>query len=166
MAAGNPEKRDGNGKGARLSPIERRLIEQYQRGLPLLPRPYAAMAERLGASEQDVIEAIGRLREQGIIDRVGAVIAPHRAGWSTLAAMAVPPERLDEVAALVSACPEVNHNYEREHSFNLWFVVNGPDKPDVRSVLADIERRTGIAVLDLPLEKPFHIDLGFDIQWT
>ncbi len=98
-----------------------------------------------------------------MLARIGAVVAPHRAGWSTLAAMAVPPARLDEVAELVSAYPEVNHNYERENEVNLWFVVTASDEAAARAVLADIEARSGIAVVDLPLVEAYHIDLGFPL---
>ncbi|HLB80417.1 MAG TPA: Lrp/AsnC family transcriptional regulator, partial [Dongiaceae bacterium] len=73
---------------------------------------------------------------------------------------------LDEVAAMVSACPEVNHNYEREHRLNLWFVVAAPDVARGRAVLDAIEVRTGIAVLDLPLVEAYRLDLGFPLQWS
>jgi hypothetical protein len=65
----------------------------------------------------------------------------------------------------VSAHPQVNHNYEREHAYNLWFVVTGRDAHEVAGVLAAIARDTGLEPLDLPLEEPFHIDLGFQLQW-
>jgi DNA-binding Lrp family transcriptional regulator len=79
--------------------------------------------------------------------------------------MAVPPDRIEEVAALVSGYPEVNHNYEREHRWNLWFVVSAASVTDVAIVLRDIERRSGLAVLDLPLVRSFKLDLGFPLQW-
>ena len=66
----------------------------------------------------------------------------------------------------MSAYPEVNHNYEREHPFNLWFVVTAKNEQAVADVLADVERRTGIAVMDLPLLEAFHIDLGFPLWQT
>jgi len=149
-----------------LSDFDKRLLDTFQRDFPLTPRPYAAIAERLGADEDDVLDALGRLREAGAVSRVGAVVTPHRAGASTLAAIAVPPERLDEVAALVSALPEINHNYEREHEINLWFVVTAPDRTRIAEVLDDIEARTGLAVLDLPLLEPYCIDLGFPLIWN
>jgi DNA-binding Lrp family transcriptional regulator len=149
-----------------LGTFEKRLLDAFQRDFPLTPRPYAAVAETLGVDEDDVIDALGRLRDAGAVSRVGAVVTPHRAGASTLAAIAVPPERLDEVAALVSALPEVNHNYEREHDINLWFVVTAPDRERVAEVLDDIEAQTGLAVLDLPLLEPFCIDLGFPLTWN
>lgn len=149
-----------------IGELERRLLDGFQRDFPLTSRPYREIAARLGVGEAEVIAALERLRDAGLLSRVGAAVAPHRAGFSTLAAMAVPPERIDEVAALVSAYPEVNHNYEREHRFNLWFVVTGPDARRVAAVLREIEARCGLPLLDLPLEKAYHLDLGFPLQWS
>jgi DNA-binding Lrp family transcriptional regulator len=94
------------------------------------------------------------------------VLRPHRIGASTLAALAVAPERLDAVAALVSEYPEVNHNYQREHRYNLWFVVTAADRARLDAVLGDIGRRSGLKVLDLPMLEDYFIDLGFRLQWT
>jgi len=149
-----------------LSAFEKRLLDEFQRDFPLSPQPYAEIARRLGADEAAVIAALDRLRDDGFVSRVGAVVAPHRAGWSTLAAMAVPAARLDEVAALISAFPEVNHNYEREHRLNLWFVVTAPDAARGRAVLDAIESGSGLAVIDLPLVEAFRLDLGFPLQWS
>ncbi len=149
-----------------LGALERALLNDFQRGFPLTERPFAEIAERLGSSEAAVIAAFDALRTAGALSRIGAVVRPHRAGWSTLAAMAVPEARLAEVAALVSACPEVNHNYEREHVLNLWFVVTAGDVAGVAEVLGDIERQSGLEVLDLPLEEAYCLDLGFEIRWT
>jgi DNA-binding Lrp family transcriptional regulator len=148
------------------TPLERALLDRFQHDLPLVPRPYAAMAQAVGASEAEVIAALARLQAAGVLARVGVTLTPNRAGASTLAAMAVPKERLEEVAACVSAFAEVNHNYEREHRFNLWFVVTAPNRARVEQVLASIEARTGLTVLDLPLERPFKLDLGFPIRWN
>jgi len=152
--------------GAQVSPLERRLLDAYQDDFPLAPRPFAALAEALGCDEETVIAALRRLQAEGIISRVGAVFEPHSVGWSTLAAMAVPPERLEAVAARVSARPEVNHNYAREHRLNLWFVVAGADKTAVRGVLDGIAAETGFEVLALPLEEAYRLDLGFPLQWN
>jgi DNA-binding Lrp family transcriptional regulator len=150
---------------ARLSAFERRLLDEYQRDFPLLPRPYAEIARQLGVREAEVIAALERLQQAGLISRVGAVVTPHKAGWSTLAAMAVPAGRLEQVAALVSSYPEVNHNYEREHRLNLWFVVAAADKAQVRAVLKAIAGKTDLEVLDLPLVEAYRLDLGFPLSW-
>ena len=139
------------------------LQNDVQRGFPLVQRPYAALAAVLGTSEAAVLATLRQLIESGRVSRVGAVFAPRRIGTSTLAAMAVPPERLDSVAACVGARREVNHSYERENALNLWFVATAPDDAALSTALSSIERDTGIAVLRLPLLTEYHIDLGFDL---
>ena len=150
-------------EGTGSSRVEKALLNDFQKDFPLVSQPYAQLAESLCVNEDAVIETLGTLLDRGLVSRVGAVVAPHTAGSSTLAAMAVPEKRLEEVAAIVSKHPEVNHNYEREHRFNLWFVVTGADEASVRRVLDDVGRRTGLTVLDLPLLEEFHIDLGFPL---
>lgn len=148
---------------APLDTLDRRLLDDFQQDFPVCRRPYAAMAERVGSDEETVIARLANLEERGCLSRVGPVFRPGALGASTLAAMAVPADRLQAVADLVSAYVEVNHNYEREHEFNLWFVVTAADEQAVAGVLEDVGRRTGLAVMDLPLIEEFHIDLGFPL---
>jgi DNA-binding Lrp family transcriptional regulator len=140
-----------------------RLLNDYQRGFPLAPRPFAEVAARAGASEGEVLATYRRLLAEGVLGRIGAVFRPNTVGASTLAALAVPPGELERVAALVSAQPEVNHNYEREHRWNVWFVVAAADEDEVGAALDRIEAASGLEALRLPLEEEFHIDLGFDL---
>lgn len=149
-----------------LSALDLHLLNDFQHDFPLTERPYAELAGRVDATEAEVLAALERLSARGAVSRVGPVIRPHAIGASTLAAMRVPPDRLTEVARLVSSYPEVNHNYEREHAYNLWFVLAAPSARRVRHVLRDIEQRTGIGVVDLPLLEDYHIDLGFDLKWS
>jgi len=146
--------------------LARALIDRFQRDMPLEPSPYDAMARAVDSTQADVLAALGDLLADGTLSRVGAVVPPGVLGASTLAAMEVPALRLEEVAAHVSAYPEVNHNYEREHPLNLWFVVTAADRQRVDDILARIERHTGIGVLDLPLERAYRIDLGFGVSWN
>jgi len=149
-----------------LNSLERHLLNDFQDGFPLVERPYQAIAERLGTSEAEVIEALEGLQENGLISRVGPVFRPNRVGASTLAAMAVPAEQLESVAAVVSGYPEVNHNYEREHELNLWFVATATDREQLQRVLEEIESRTGLEVVDLPMIEDYFINLGFPLQWN
>ena len=146
--------------------IDRHLLNDYPQDFPLVARPYQALGEALGVDGDEVMDRLAKLSRGGSVSRVGAVFRPHAVGGSTLAAMAVPEDRLEAVAELVSAYPEVNHNYQREHVLNLWFVVAAPSAQAVRAVLDHIGARTGLEVLDLPLLEHFHIDLGFDLKWT
>jgi DNA-binding Lrp family transcriptional regulator len=149
-----------------FSRLEQRLLNEFQQGMPLTPSPYADIAKQLGVYETTVLETLKRLQTEGVISRVGAVFRPNRIGASTLAAIAVPAAKLEEVAAIVNKFAEVNHNYEREHRFNLWFVVVAADEERLQTVLAEIEQRCGYQVLDLPLLNEHFIDLGFDLKWT
>jgi DNA-binding Lrp family transcriptional regulator len=146
------------------SEFDRRLLSEFQHDFPLTPTPYADMARALGVSEGEVLTRLAAMQADGTVSRVGAVLRPNTVGVSTLAAMAVPAERLEVVAALVSAYTEVNHNYEREHRLNLWFVVTAPDHARLRAVLDEIAVRSGIEVLSFPLIEDYHIDLGFELK--
>jgi len=141
-----------------------RLLNEFQRDFPLERRPFERVGEEIGASEAQVLEELRALSEQGLVSRVGAVFAPGTVGTSTLAAVAVPDERLEEVAALVNSFPEVNHNYERENDLNLWFVVAADDEDQLACTLARIETAIGLPVHDLRLEREFRIDLSFDLE--
>ncbi len=146
-----------------LDDIEKRLLNEYQKGLPLSPTPFADMARNLGMDEAQVLQILQRLQDLGIISRVGPVFKPHRIGASTLAAMSIPKDKLESVAQQVSDYAEVNHNYEREDRYNLWFVVTASSQEKLEQVLSDIEQETGYNILYLPLERHFHIDLGFPL---
>jgi DNA-binding Lrp family transcriptional regulator len=148
-----------------LSALQQQIVNDFQRGFPLTAQPFASIADRLGVDESTVIETLRGLQEKGVVSRVGAVFRPNTVGVSTLATIAVPPARLESVAALVNTYPEVNHNYEREHRFNLWFVVTAEDREHLQSVLSNIERLVGLKVLSLPMVEDYHIDLGFPIKW-
>ena len=140
------------------------LLNRFQRDFPLTSRPFRTIAERLGSSETEVLTALRRLKNEGKVSRVGVVFATRRLGVSTLAALAVPPTRLETVAQQVNDYPEVNHNYQREHDFNLWFVLTAATASRLQAVLAEIEAKTGLPVLNLPLLEAFHVDLGFDLR--
>jgi len=146
-----------------VSELDFRLLNDFQRGFPLCPQPYSVIAARLGASADAVMERFISLQRSGAVSRIGAVFRPGAVGASTLAAMAVPPQRLAAVARAVSACAGVNHNYEREHTLNLWFVAAAADTGALQRLLSGIESAAGIGVLSLPLIEEYHIDLGFDL---
>ncbi|WP_291996412.1 AsnC family transcriptional regulator [Candidatus Accumulibacter sp. ACC012] len=144
--------------------LDFRLLNDFQRDFPLCPAPFAELAERLGVAENAVLRLLETLRRDGKISRVGAVFAPKRIGASTLAAMAVAPEKLAAVAETVNRFPEVNHNYEREHRYNLWFVVTAGSEGRLQAALGAIEQAAGQPLLRLPLLQEFHIDLGFSLD--
>ena len=147
-----------------LAAREARLLNEFQRGFPLVREPFAVLARRLETDERWVRSRLAAWIEDGTVSRVGAVIRPGTIGVSTLAALQAPADELVRVAGIVSARPEVNHNYEREHRLNLWFVVAATSRERVRTILRAIEYRTSLAVIDLPLIEAFRLDLGFPLR--
>ncbi|GAB4291847.1 MAG: Lrp/AsnC family transcriptional regulator [Roseovarius sp.] len=145
-------------------PLDRALLDDWQRGFPVTARPFTALAEALGTSEAGVIRRLQQKLAAGQISRVGATLAPNTISASTLAAIAAPDHRIEEVAAIIGAEPGVNHSYLRENDWNLWFVVTGPDRAHVAATLERIARASRLRVLDLPLVRPFNLDLGFSLR--
>ena len=137
--------------------IDRRLINALQGGFPIADRPYAEVAARLGLEENQVIARVERLLDEGLLSRFGPMYDAERLGGAlTLAAMAVPEERFDEVAEIVNAFPEVAHNYQRSHALNMWFVLATEQPEQIAETLRAIEAATGLDVVDLPkLEEYF-----------
>jgi DNA-binding Lrp family transcriptional regulator len=146
-----------------FSPLEQHLLNDFQRDMSLSATPYADMAKQLGVSEEEVLQSMQSLQNNGVVSRVGPVFRPNRIGVSTLAAMSVPADKLDCIARIVSAFPEVNHNYERDHQYNLWFVVTASSEEHLDIVLHEIEQHTGQKLMSLPMLDDYFIDLSFNL---
>jgi DNA-binding Lrp family transcriptional regulator len=146
-----------------LSIYDRELLNSLQRDLPLCSRPFRQIAEQLGSSEQAVIARLQELESTGAISRFGGVFTPNVSGASTLVALAIPESDLPGIAAAISMIRGVNHNYQREHRYNLWFVVTARNRAAIDQILESIQREYDLPMLDLPLEEAYHIDLGFPL---
>ena len=143
-----------------LTPDDARLINHLHGGFPLVDRPFAAVAEQLGWSEERVIERLHQLLAQGVLTRFGPLFQIERAGGQfVLAAIAVPEERFDAVNLVVNSFPEVAHNYRRTHALNMWFVVAAETPELAGQVLAAIEAETALPVFAFPKEREFRVEL-------
>ena len=147
-----------------LNALQKQLLNNFQQDFPLSPRPYLAIAEALNVSEAEVLLAMQELTDQTFISRIGAIIKPNQIGKSMLVAMSVPEEQLHEVATIVNSFSEVNHNYERENRFNLWFVLISSNDELLQNILNDIEQQSGYKTMQLPLLEDYFINLGFDLD--
>jgi DNA-binding Lrp family transcriptional regulator len=146
-----------------MDDLDRRIINSLQGGFPVSERPFLEAAQTLGIGERDLIDRLEHLAEAGVLSRFGPMYHAERLGGGlTLAALAAPPERFDEVAALVNAHPEVAHNYERAHALNMWFVVATERPEDIGRVLAEISTETGLVVHDMPKFEEFFVGLRFE----
>jgi DNA-binding Lrp family transcriptional regulator len=143
-----------------LEPRDAQLVERLHGDLPLTDHPFAAVGAELGMDEDEVIERLRRLLAQGVLTRFGPLYQIERAGGRfVLAALEVPEERFDAVAALVNALPEVAHNYRREHAFNMWFVVAAESAAQTDAALARVAGLTGLKVHAFPKEREYFVEL-------
>lgn len=139
---------------------DRAIVDALQDGVAVCERPFAAAAEALGMEEADLIERLRRLLAGGILTRFGPMYDAERLGGAvTLAAMSVPSERLDAVAAEVNAFDEVAHNYEREHALNMWFVLATETPEEIAKVIGTIASKTQCPVYDMPKLEEYYIGL-------
>ncbi|EMA46998.1 siroheme decarboxylase subunit beta [Halococcus saccharolyticus] len=146
-----------------LDGVDAALIDGYQSGFPVRERPFEVVGEELGIGEAEALARVERLREAGVFRRFGAVLNPPVIGSSALAAVQAPEERFAEIAEIVNGYRQVNHNYRRDHDWNMWFVVTAGSRDTRDSILDEIEERTGQAVLRLPMLTDFYIDLEFPV---
>jgi len=148
-----------------LTDLDRRVISTIQAAFPVKARPYAALAEALDSTEADVLASVKRMKNEGVIRRIGSIFDSHRLGYrSTLCAIAVPEDRVEDVAALIGEYHNVTHNYEREDRYNVWFTVIAPSQARIDAILDEIAEKSGIDdILDLPAIRLFKIKVDFDL---
>lgn len=148
-----------------LDDADRAILNRIQSDFPITARPYLAIAAEIGLSEQEVIDRVVRLKEAGIIRRIGGNFVPGKLGYvSTLCAARIPPDKLECFTEAVNRRPGVTHNYRRENSFNVWFTFIAPSMAEIEANLREISAETGITeILNLPATKVFKIRAQFDV---
>ncbi len=147
--------------------IQQQVLSVIQQNFPLTHDPYAHIADELGFTTEQVRQAIVDMGNAGTIRRIGASFASDHLGYfSTLCALAVggDDEAIDAAAAVVSAFPQVTHNYLRRAHYNVWFTVIARSADEVKSIVQQIQEKTGCSdVLNLPAKRVFKVRVNFDI---
>ncbi|MDK2957406.1 MAG: siroheme decarboxylase [Desulfovibrionales bacterium] len=148
----------------RMDCLDRRILDIIQSGFPLAPRPYAEVGRQVGLTEAETLARVRRLKQMGVIRRIGASFNSRGLGWtSTLCAASVPEDKLEAFIKEVNRHPEVTHNYLRKHECNVWFTLIAENVERVEAILRSVEDATGIPVLNLPAEKLFKIKVDFNM---
>ena len=143
-----------------MDEVDRAIVNGLQGGFPLCTRPYRVAAEQLGITEEALLSRLTKLLEDRTLTRFGPMFDAERLGGAfTLCAMSVPAADFERVAALVNAHPEVAHNYERGHAYNMWFVLATGSPQDIDSVISAIQAETGYPVVNLPRESEYFVEL-------
>lgn len=147
-----------------LDDLDRAIINTFQGGFPISEQPFADAALTLGMDEQDLMERIDAMVSNGVLSRFGPLYnAEAMGGAVTLCAMEVPADDFENVCDIVNGYAEVAHNYERQHKFNMWFVVAAESREGIDNVLRGIQDRTGLVVHDMPKQDEFFIGLRLEV---
>lgn len=148
-----------------MDDTDKAILNEIQSDFPISPRPYQDLGERLNLAEEEVISRVQRLKQAGIIRRIGGNFHSHRLNFtSTLCAARVPAEHVERFVAAVNRYPGVTHNYLRNHPYNVWFTFIAEDMDFIEQALAEISAATGgVEILNLPAKKMFKIKVDFEI---
>ena len=148
-----------------IDDMDKAILNLIQSDFPITPRPYLAIAQRLGFSENDVIKRLNRLKKKGIIRRIGGNFVPEKLGFvSTLCAARVPEDKIQSFAKAVNSYPGVTHNYQRDNKYNVWFTFIAPSMKEIEENLENISQQTGIEeIINLPATKVFKIRAHFNL---
>jgi len=152
-----------------LDNIDKAILNRIQSDFPITSRPFLKIAEDLqieGIDEDEVIRRIVRLKEIGIIRRIGGNFVPDRLGFtSTLCAAHVPEERMEQFIEVVNRYPGVTHNYRRSHIYyNVWFTFISESRERIEAYLKEIKKDTGVTdILDLPATRVYKIKAQFNL---
>jgi len=149
---------------ADIDNTDRQIINCLQQGFPLTPRPYFDVARMLGIEEDELIYRIEELLNSGVLTRFGPLFqVDNMGGRFSLAAMKVPQEMFEVVAGLLNEMPQIAHNYQREHEFNMWFVIATETVEEVDEVIRTIEKNSALKVYNMPKQQEFFVKLKLTV---
>jgi DNA-binding Lrp family transcriptional regulator len=148
-----------------MDDIDKSILNEIQSDFPITSRPYHELGKRFDLSEPEVIERIKRMKEEGIIRRIGGNFqSSHLNFASTLCAAKVPEKKIGHFVEVVNRYPGVTHNYLRSHAYNIWFTFIAEDMAYIDNALREISEETGIEeLLNLPAVKMFKIKVDFEV---
>jgi DNA-binding Lrp family transcriptional regulator len=144
---------------------DREILNEIQSGFPITSRPYLEMGKRVDLTEQEVFERVKRLRQEGIIRRIGGNFNSRKLNFiSTLCAARVPQQKIKGFVEVVNQYKGVTHNYLRNHDYNVWFTFMAPAREYIHNALKEISETTGINdILDLQTVRVFKIKVDFEV---
>ncbi|MCE5212016.1 MAG: AsnC family transcriptional regulator [Deltaproteobacteria bacterium] len=148
-----------------MDEIDKKILNILQKEFPLEEQPYLIVGERCGISEDETIRRVQKMKDEGIIRRIGAVFEGAKLGRvSTLCAARVPEEKIDSFVEVVNINKNVTHNYRRDHEYNIWFTVSAASAEELERFIQEVKEKTGINdILDMRAVRTFKINASFDM---
>lgn len=133
-----------------LSELDQRIVMELQSGLPLVSRPFEALARRLGITEEEFLARVHAIQQAGIMRRIGAALRHHRVGFTANAMIVwqIPEEKIVEVGEQMSQLPEVTHCYQRvslpQWPYNFYTMVHGHSREECRRIAEQLAQIAGV----------------------
>jgi DNA-binding Lrp family transcriptional regulator len=157
--------KERNQSQAQLDEMDRMILNEIQSHFPIEARPYQALGEKLGCSEEEVLQRVQDLKDREVIRRIGANCNSRKLGYtSTLCAAKVPSRLMARFVEVVNSYMGVTHNYRRDHDYNIWFTLIAPSEEKIERILGEIMEMTGVGeVISLPAERLFKIQVDFEV---
>jgi DNA-binding Lrp family transcriptional regulator len=154
-----------NKSEALLDDMDRMILNEIQSNLPIEPKPYQVLAEKLKCSEEEVLRRVQQMKDRDVIRRIGANCNSRKLGYtSTLCAAKVPSHLMERFIKVVNSYTGVTHNYRRKHDYNIWFTLIAPSTGEIKRILSEISEVTGVKeVMSLPAERLFKIQVDFEV---
>ena len=152
-----------------LDKTDKKILNIIQTGIPLFTNPFLKIGDRIGISEDEVIERLKKLKAVGALRRIGATLNKEELGKEgTLVTMKVPEDKIDSVAEIINAYDEVTHNYIRSSEngkidYNIWFTITGT-KERIEQIIGEIGKKADYPMLNLPANITFKIGVKFEIR--
>lgn len=159
----NQSEKYANRSNKTMDAIDKKILNIIQKEFPVAPEPFKVLADMVGITEDESLKRVKKLKDDGIIRRIGAVFNPKKLGFSsTLCAARVPADKLKDFVATVNAYPGVTHNYRRNHDYNVWFTFIAPAEEAIMQTIDAIKTKTGIAdIMTMKAVRTFKIDARF-----
>ncbi|MGD9578484.1 MAG: AsnC family transcriptional regulator [Syntrophorhabdus sp.] len=147
-----------------MDEIDKKILNLIQEEFPLHKRPYGEIGKQVGINEKEAMERVQRLKDAGIIRRIGVVFEPKKLDYtSTLCGVHVGEDKLMQVVDAINKHTGVTHNYEREGDLNLWFTIIADKAEEIDTFIGELERRFSLKIYRFPKKRVFKIKTFFPV---
>ncbi|MCL2358668.1 MAG: AsnC family transcriptional regulator [Nitrososphaerota archaeon] len=151
-----------------LDETDKKILQILQDDFPIVTQPWKEISCRLNLTEQEITNRINRLKQTGVVLRIGPIFDSAKIGLkaSTLVALRVDAKRLEEVSQIINQHDNISHNYQRDNEYNVWFTLTAQDNTELNEVLEQIRQKINIPkqdLLNLPTRHIFKINVIFQL---
>ncbi|EHJ00778.1 putative transcriptional regulator, AsnC family [Clostridium sp. DL-VIII] len=149
-----------------MDEIDKKLLNLMQNEIPIDKRPFKILGKKLSLTENEVLERLFKLKNDGFIRRVGGIFDSKKLGYkSTLCAAKIPENKIEEAAKFINSYDEVTHNYLREDEYNMWFTIITSSEKNLDIILKEIQNNLNFKeIIILPSIRLFKVKVALNFK--